>query len=179
MDSSSRSPGAVIAPSDDDGVKPFASGLAGLAGVSLLVSACGSSPGSQAASAQSAQQSAPLAFARCMRSHGVPSFPDPDSQGNFPEFSTGVSKQISVAANDACKHLLSRASGTGTPQQRQEKLVFALKVAQCLRTHGFPTFPDPNGSSQRKPPGIDLNSPQFQTAETNCEKQERKALGLP
>jgi len=26
-----------------------------------------------------------LAFARCMRSHGVPSFPDPDSQGHFPQ----------------------------------------------------------------------------------------------
>jgi hypothetical protein len=148
-----------------------------LAGLSLLVSACGGSS-SPRVSAQSAQQNAALAFSRCMRSRGVPNFPDPDAQGNFPPFSTGVSKQISSAANDACQHLLSRGGSTGTPQQRQEKLVFALKVAQCLRTHGFPTFPDPGGSSQGKPPGIDLSSPQFQTAETNCEKQERKALGL-
>jgi hypothetical protein len=144
--------------------------------VVALLAACGGSPSSPAST--SPAQSA-LAFSHCMRSHGVPNFPDPDAQGNFPQFSTGVSKQISSAANDACKHLLSRGGGTGTPRERQQKLVFGLKVAQCLRMHGFPTFPDPSGSSLRKPPGIDLSSPQFQTAETNCEKQERKALGLP
>jgi hypothetical protein len=175
------------------------SALAGLVGLSLLVSACGGSPGSRVAqlgssttstqgspssttSAGSAQRTvlaSELVFSRCMRSRGVPNFPDPDSQGDFPPFSTGVSKQTSAAANDACKHLLSRAGSTGTPQQRREKLTFALKVAQCLRTHGFPTFPDPNGSRQGNPPGIDLSSPQFQTAETSCEKRVRKALGLP
>jgi hypothetical protein len=147
-------------------------------GLSLLVSACGASS-SPRVSAQSAQQNAELAFSRCMRSRGVPNFPDPDAQGNFPPFSTGVSKQISAAADSACRHLLSGGGSTGTPQQRREKLVFALRVAECLRGHGFPTFPDPGGSSQGKPSGIDLNSPQFQTAETNCEKQEQKALGLP
>jgi hypothetical protein len=161
----------------------------------ILSAGCGGSPGSHVAqlgsttttaegspsstsSAQSAVGAA-LAFSRCMRSHGVPNFPDSDFQGNFPPFHTGVSKQVSVAADDACRHLLVRGGSTGTPQQRREKLVFALKVAQCLRGHGYPTFPDPSGSSQGKPPGIDLNSPQFQTAENNCEKQERKSLGLP
>jgi hypothetical protein len=163
-----------------------------IAGLALSAAACGGSPGSQVAqlgstrttvqrgpsSAKSAAGSA-LAFSRCMRSHGVPSFPDSDAQGNFPPFHTGVSKQVSVAADNACRHLLSRGGSTGTPQQRREKLLFALKVAQCLRTHGYPAFPDPGASSHGTPPGIDLNSPQFQTAENNCEDQERKALGLP
>ena len=114
-----------------------------------------------------------------MRSHGVPHFPDPDAQGDFPPFRTGGSKQTSSAANDACKHLLS-SGGTATPQQREEKLAFGVKVAQCLRAHGFPNFPDPTRlGPQSLPPGIDLNSPQFQAAETACEKQARKALGLP
>ncbi len=113
-----------------------------------------------------------------MRAHGVPSFPDPDAQGSFPSFHAGVSKQISVVANDSCKHLL-KSGGAATPQQRQQKFAFALKVAQCLRLHGYPTFPDPTASGQRIPPGIDLRSLQFQTAETSCEKQSRKALGLP
>jgi len=155
--------------------------VAGLASITLLVSACGGSPSSSssATSAGSAQQAA-LAFSRCMRSHGVPSFPDPDSQGQFPAFHTGVSKQTSAAADDACKHLLSSGGGsTATPQQRAQKLAFGLKVAQCVRRHGFPEFPDPTGSSQASPPGIDLSSPQFQTAETKCEEQARKALGLP
>jgi hypothetical protein len=162
--------------------------LAGLAGLSLLVAACSGSPashvaqlGSTTATTQNSSSStnSALAFSSCMRSHGVPNFPDPDAQGNFPSFQTGVSKQTSMAANEDCKGLLPRGGSMGTPQQRREKLVFALKVARCVRTHGFPTFPDPSGSSQGNPPGIDLNSPQFQSAEMSCERQARKALGLP
>jgi hypothetical protein len=178
-----------------DSVKLFA--IIATACLALLAAACGGSAGSHVAqlgstttrtqnssssssSATSAYDDAAIAFSRCMRSHGVPNFPDPDPQGNFPSFQTGVSKQTSVAANEGCKHLLPRGGGSiGTPQQRQEKLVFGLKVARCVRRHGFPTFPDPSGSSQGNPPGIDLSSPQFQTAETSCEQQVRKALGLP
>jgi len=171
-------------------------GIIAAAGPALLAAACGGSPGSHVAqlgptttttasspssttSAQSAQLGAALAFARCMRSHGVANFPDPDPQGDFPPFHTGVSKQTSSAADDACKHLLSRG-GTATPQQRQEKLAFGVKVAECLRGHGFPDFPDPSRlGPQSLPPGIDPSSPRFQAAETTCEKQARKALGLP
>ena len=82
-----------------------------------------------------------------------------------------------------CKHLLPSGGGAGT-QGRQQKLAFALKVARCMRSHGYPTYPDPSASSQGSGTrfdgtGIDTKSPQFQTAETNCEKQARKALGLP
>jgi hypothetical protein len=145
--------------------------------LSLLAAGCGSS--SSVTSTTSTQQDAALAFSRCIRSHGVPNFPDPDAQGDFPQFQAGVPKQTSVAANNACEHLLSRGSGTATPAQREQKLAFGLKVAECLRAHGFPNFPDPNGSSQALPPGLNLKSPQFRTAESNCEKQSRKALGLP
>ncbi len=131
-----------------------------------------------ASSAGSTPEDAALAFSRCMRAHGVPTFPDPDAQGNFPSFHAGVSKQVSTVASRTCKHLLPRG-GTGTPQQRQQKFAFALKVAQCLRRHGFPSFPDPTASGEQIPPGIDIHSSRFQAAETNCEKQGRKALGLP
>jgi hypothetical protein len=114
-----------------------------------------------------------------MRSHGVPNFPDPSPQGDFPSFDTGVSKQVSLGANEDCKHLLPRGGSTGTPQERQQKFAFALKVARCLRAHGSPDFPDPTASGQDIPPGIDTHSPQFQAAETACEKRARKALGLP
>jgi hypothetical protein len=152
-------------------------------GLVLVVSACGGSAKSNVTTNSSVQVGA-LAFSRCMRSHGVPSFPDPNAQGEFPTFSTGVSKQTSVAANGVCKHLLRRGGGgggggTGTPEERQQKFTFALKVAQCLRTHGFPTFPDPGASGQSVPPGVKTDSPQFQAAESGCEKQSREALGLP
>ena len=169
----------------------------GVFGFAVLVSGCGgsSSPGVAAvgtatttttannstSSASSTQLHRALAFARCMRAHGVQNFPDPDSHGNFPPLTQqalGVSKQASLGAQQACKHLLS-SGGSATPQRRQ-KIAFGVKVAQCLRAHGYPNFPDPTGlGSQALPPGIDTNSPQFQTAETACEKQAQKALGVP
>jgi uncharacterized cupredoxin-like copper-binding protein len=57
-----------------------------------------------------------------------------------------------------------------------EKLALAQKVAECMHSHGFPTYPD-NGNStgtRAKP-----SAPQANAAEKNCEKQARKALSLP
>jgi hypothetical protein len=91
----------------------------------------------------------------------------------------GVSKQTSLTAQQVCKHLLS-GGGSATPQQRQQKIAFGVKVAQCLRAHGYPNVPDPTALGSRAlPPGIDANSPQFQTTETACKKQAQKALGVP
>src|SRR5260370_34299274 len=55
-----------------------------MACTAVLVTACGggSSPGASATGGSTRAQAA-LAYARCMRSHGVPDFPDPDSNGNF------------------------------------------------------------------------------------------------
>jgi hypothetical protein len=180
-----------------DCMNPLAA-IIGTVGLFLLAAGCGGPPSTHVAqlptaatrsgpssttSARPSRQGAALAFSHCMRSHGVPNFPDPGPQGDFPPFHTGVSKQTSAAADDACRHLLS-SGDTGTPQQRQQKLAFALNVARCLRAHGFPKFPDPTVSSQGTSEnlsgaGIDPNSPQFQAAETACEQQARKALGVP
>jgi hypothetical protein len=67
-------------------------GGACVAVLALLAAACGgggspappaSPPGSSATTAQA------LAYATCMRSHGIPDFPDPNVHGNA-EFSLGV-----------------------------------------------------------------------------------------
>ena len=176
--------------------------LAGVLGLSLLAAGCGGSPSpgvaavgtdttpaistitanDSASSGSSTQLEGMLAFARCMRAHGVQNFPDPDSQGSFPPLTQqalGVSKQTSLTAQQACKDLLP-GGGSATPQQRRQKLAFGVKVAQCLRAHGYPNVPDPTGlGSQALPPGIDTNSPQFQTIETACEKQAQNQLGAP
>lgn len=166
-------------------VNRLAPALAGLVGLSLLVSACGGSSKGHVAQPGSAQETA-LAFSRCMRSHGVPNFPDPDSQGNYPPQSSASAqaKHASLSAQDACKHLLARGGSAGTPQDRRDKFAFALQVAGCLRAHGYPNFPDPTVSSQGTSQdlngaGIDTSSPQFQAVETACETHARKALGLP
>jgi hypothetical protein len=160
----------------------LASALATMAGLSLLVSACGST-GNHAAqlgtTTPTTNAERMLAFSRCVREHGVPNYPDPDSSGHLPAGGKQIARSSSKfpAVENACMHLLS--SGAGTEQQRQQKFAFALKLAQCIRRHGFPTFPDPNGSSQGLPPGIDPNAPRFQAAQTTCQKQVQQALGLP
>ena len=57
-----------------------------------------------------------------------------------------------------------------------QKLALAQNVAQCMHTHGFPNYPD-NGNSTVS--GSKPSAPQANAAEQNCEKQARKALGLP
>jgi hypothetical protein len=151
------------------------------AGVTLLAAGCGGSATSPAASTTTA-----LAFSRCMRSHGVPTFPDPDASGNVPPFASGSSKQASTAANDACTHLLP-SGGSAETRGDQQKLAFGLKSARCMRSHGYPTYPDPpnasassQGSGTRfEGTGIDTKSPRFQATEAACEKQSRNVLGLP
>ena len=54
-----------------------------------------------------------LAFARCVRSHGISNFPDPNSQGNFNLAGTGVnSHQLSPAELAAARTCLPAAHGT-------------------------------------------------------------------
>jgi hypothetical protein len=151
-----------------------------VAALVMLAAGCGGS--TQSGATTTSGKGAQLAFSHCMRSHGVPNFPDPDPNGEFPTFHTGVSKQASSAANDVCKHLLPSGGGGGANSQAGGlKFTFALKVARCMRLHGFPGYPDPSPSHgiSFDGTGIDTRSPQFQTASTNCEKLERKALGLP
>jgi hypothetical protein len=165
-----------------DNVNLFA--ITATAGLVLLAAACGGSSNNEVA--QLGSSTSALAFSRCMRSHGVPNFPDPDPQGSFQPFSSGVSKQASAAADDACRHLLPSDGSAGTKGD-QQKLAFSLKSARCMRSHGYPTYPDPpnadassQGSGTRfEGTGIDTKSPRFQMTETACEKQTRKVLGLP
>jgi len=163
--------------------------VAGLAGMCLLLGECVGTSSASTTSPGSAQLKAELAYARCMRAHGVTDYPDPNSQGAFPPFQTHVSKQTSDAAQHACQHLLPHGGGAGGAGTRgdQQKLAFGLKTARCMRRHGYPTYPDPapggassQGSGTRfDGTGIDTKSLRFQMAETACERQARQELGLP
>jgi hypothetical protein len=111
-----------------------------------------------------------------MREHGVPNFPDPDSQGQFPpvQLDSAASAQTAQTAQTACQHSMHHGGG-GSPQS-QERLAQALKLAKCMRKHGFPNFPDPTpvsggASNNFAGTGIDPNSPLFQRAQTACLRQ--------
>ena len=166
--------------------------LALLGGVAVCVAACGgsASPGvasvGQATSATTGAEAAPggssatdyadaVAYAKCMRAHGVGNFPDPTSNGGFIIKGSGSANPSHSpaysSANKACQHLLPN-DGQPTKAQQQQVEATALKYSQCMRAHGVLNFPDPNPND----PGINLggnesidgNTPQFQAAMKTC-----------
>jgi hypothetical protein len=135
--------------------------------LALLAAACSGSPsstgpGSSANAAGSYSRSA-VGYSHCIRSHGVPNYPDPNSSGQLPKGDAqqfGVSTSQYRAAQQACRHLLP--TGGSLPQQEhqcmqnsdcppalvQQMMTADMKLARCMRFHGVPNFPDPtNGGS--------------------------------
>jgi hypothetical protein len=134
--------------------------------------------GTSAATAGSSGYQKAVAYANCMRQHGVPNFPDPLSNGSFtltPAVTGGTNGQFSSqyqAALSACESI--EPSGTLSAQQQQHALDQLLKVSACMRSHGYQNFPDPTDSTQGITlhiVGFDRNSPQFQNAFRTCTAQ--------
>jgi hypothetical protein len=120
-----------------------------------------------------------LKFAECMRAHGVPNFPDPNSQGAIQVGpSSGIDKGSPKfqAALQACQKVLPN-SGRPSPQQLARMRQGALAFSACMRGHGVPDFPDPTfsgggiGVRIHIQPGSDLDpqSPVFQAAQQACQ----------
>lgn len=80
-------------------------------------SACKSlQPGAGTPAQQAQQTAAALNYAKCMRAHGVPNFPDPNSQGGFQiEPGSGMNPNSSQyqAADKTCHHFLANEPGGG------------------------------------------------------------------
>lgn len=123
-----------------------------------------------------------LPYSSCMRAHGVPNFPDPSSSGGLNKVDVVTAlkavsaAQAKVAQND-CSHLIPPDESLGgqivhpiTTQDQQ----YYLRAVACIRSHGFPSFPDPvfSGGSVSLPPipTINTQSPQFIRANTTCKK---------
>jgi hypothetical protein len=130
-------------------------------------------------------------YAGCMRTHGVVNFPDPTSGGDFLfhsgklNGSSGVNPNSAqfVSANKACQHLLPNG-GQPTAAETQHIVAQTLKLAQCMRSHGVPNFPDPtvsngNVSIRFGGAGNDPRSPQFRAANNACKQYSPGGFGLP
>lgn len=134
-----------------------------------------------------------------MRSHGVPDYPDPSSNGTFgiQASSNGSSATISVnghnlnvsgpafrrATNECSKYQPQGPpiSGAQLAQIKQG----AIKMAECMRSHGVPNFPDPKVGAGPGGHGIQVQigigsaggsrasgpnrSPAFQKAMNTCQ----------
>jgi hypothetical protein len=146
-------------------------------GVVVLAACSGGTTSASAESSTSAAYQKALAYAQCIRSHGVPDYPDPNSQGQFviQNGSSGFpteSPAVANAAAKACRSLIppSLAKGPSSGSTPQGPgAVNPLKFSECMRSHGEPNFPDPAANGQLTlPPGMNTQSAQFQNASKAC-----------
>lgn len=159
-------------------------GLVGL-GCVLAIAACGS-PSKPGGSASNSGRF--IAYSQCMRTHGVPNFPDPSAQGGIHISSrSGIDPFTPAfkAAQSACSKLLPGggpgAHGAPSAQDRRQMVA----ISECMRTHGVPGFPDPTTAPPSSPSGysevighnglfiavpdtINAGSPAFKHAAATC-----------
>ncbi len=180
-------------------------GVVVLASAALLLAGCGgdsSSPGvahlssstsggspssgggsSSPESSASVQQKM-VKFSQCMRTHGEPEFPEPSEGGIRIHSQNGhgpnpESSRFQAAEKACSKYAPSKMAPS--PAQQAKLQESALNFSKCMRSHGVPSFPDPEfhqsggavgiriGSKKGGPSGIDPNSPQFKAAQKACQ----------
>jgi hypothetical protein len=133
-----------------------------------------------------------ISYASCMRSHGVPKYPDP---GGSNELANGLPKvslqQLEVsssqyqAAQNSCAHLLPNG-GQQTQAQSQQDLNAMRAFARCMRSRGVPTWPDPNydpaagwGFNLLHVTGFDPSSTQIDNKMDECDRVLPPGVGVP
>jgi hypothetical protein len=162
--------------------RPWRAAVLALAITALLAAACGGGGASGSSSDQNT--TAQLnAFASCMRSHGLPNFyftrqtgtPSPPPAGDDSIMGIGQyfayfnrSSPAYEAATKACQHMSPFGSAPPGPSHLQ--FLEELKRANCMRSHGYPNYPDPNPTirGQTMVVGGVANSPQFKAAAKTC-----------
>ncbi len=168
-----------------------------LVGVGLLAAACGSSvastgtgdgPSPAATSGDSGStrpEDAMLAFAQCMREHGV-DLPDPQFQeggGAYMKVEIDPDDDDFQRADKACRHHMSGAVAEAPdidPERIAEMEQRMLAFAECMRGQGI-DFPDPQMERGRgggflfggreEELSFDPKSREFQEAERACQRE--------
>jgi hypothetical protein len=157
---------------------------ASIAGLAALAAGCGGSKGPAATDTQSAQSSqqngvaAAYSYARCMRSHGVPNFPDPKVSSSPGHTSVAIAVNPSEtgspkfsSAQKACKGILPTPGDARAQEQAHKQTLLAF--ARCLRANGVHDFPDPDVQGQLHlqtviAAGVDIHSRTFLDAARAC-----------
>ena len=89
---------------------------------------------------------AALAYAQCMRDNGYTEFPDPTPDGDIRFLIEPGSAPRFEAAAAACRHLAPE--GLRGEDITPEELEALVRLAQCMREYGMPTFPDPTSDGR-------------------------------
>jgi len=161
--------------------------IAVLAGLATLTAACGSgSPAAGSGASSPADLAVALGhFVQCMHAHGERDIflshgpASPPAPGStlivFHGFAIQGADQSSArfpAAMKTCQQLLPHGTPPDAAEQRQA-FIKGLRMARCMRSHGYPGWPDPTQQGtynmQPLPPAsIDTASPRFEAAARTC-----------
>jgi hypothetical protein len=130
----------------------------GVAHISSTTSAGAAGAASGGSSSEGSPEQATIAFAKCMRSNGVPNFPDPNPGGGGFRLPAGANPEAPAfkAAQAKCHKLLPGGGPPGpgtTTNPSPQTLARFLKVARCMRRNGVYDFPDPRTSVPSNPFG--------------------------
>lgn len=146
--------------------------LVGVVGM-VAIAGCGSSSKSSGSPATSTFAQG-IRYADCMRSHGVPSFPDPAQGGGFPLRTSGINEQSPAfeSAQTACASLQPGGNSPPPPISAAQQAGMVAN-ARCIRKHGVPNFPDPTFGPGGEGAGVaflgNVSSPAFRRAAKACE----------
>jgi len=138
-------------------------------GVIVLVAACSGSRSSSSGGGSTYDQA--RAFAKCVRAHGVPLWPEPDSSGQFDKseltpHQLGAGSSQIAAAQRACKTLVPSYSAAAEPSH---VVAQALRFSRCMRADGATHFPDPRSNGAIVIPHAMESSPAYRAALNFCE----------
>ena len=159
-------------------------------GCAVATGACGASSGPARDSISSGALQG-IKFANCMRSHGVPGFPDP-SGGEVQALSVNPASPAFQSAQQSCGKLLPGGASTGTSSAEAHAQL--LETSKCMRAHGISRFPDPSTGAPPAlgggyeavighggyfiaiPSSINMQSPAFARAAATCNFGPKRAL---
>jgi hypothetical protein len=112
-----------------------------------------------------------LNASRCMRSHGVPNFPDPILGGHFGFMAgSGIDPDSPTfkAAYSYCGRRYLHLHPP-SPAEMARGNAAAVKFSACMRSHGASDFPDPDGEGAIKLPTAEyVHTPRVQQAQAAC-----------
>jgi len=158
----------------------------------LVLGGCGSLSTSTPSASHSASAlvSTGVEYSGCMRSHGVPNFPDPVVSGKDLSFRVGSGTAVNLgspafqAAQKTCDKAVS-GGGPGSGEPSAADTARMLAISHCMRAHGLSGFPDPTTTAPSNPAGysavlghdgvffavpstVNLQSPAAKQAEIAC-----------
>jgi hypothetical protein len=131
--------------------------VAAAIGCAVAIAGCGSSGNKPSHSGSGGSF---VAFSVCMRSHGVPNFPDPTGGGGIHLDGTNINPASPsfLAAREICrKKLPGGGPGAVSAAEKARFKVQLVAAAACMRSHGVTGFPDPFiGSPPSDPAGYSI-----------------------